>query len=244
MIVVGTASWRLPTPYASDFPGEGTHLQRYAKRLDGVEINTSFYGQHRAATYARWRDETPDGFRFAVKLIRSVTHERRLRDADEPLDRFLEDTSALGDKLGPILVQLPPSLMFDPWVAAEFFRPFRKRYAGPVVIAPRHPTWFGAGARDLLIDYQIAGVVADPVRPSGPVERWGWNGVHYYRLHGSPRIYWSRYSPGHLDELARLVVREPSADVWVVFDNTAAGYATTNALELQAKIAARSVTSR
>src|SRR5688572_19432683 len=110
---IGCAGWSIPREHAAEFPVEGTHLQRYAQRFPAVEINSSFYRPHRPETYARWAASTPDGFRFAVKVPREITHTRRLREVDEPLERFLAEAGALGEKLGPLLVQLPPSLQFE-----------------------------------------------------------------------------------------------------------------------------------
>jgi hypothetical protein len=112
-ITVGTAAWAIPKQYDDAFPSEGSHLVRYASRFDGVEINSSFYRLHRLSTYQRWAGDVPDHFRFAVKMPKTITHEARLRDIDEPLQRFLGEIAGLGSKLGPVLIQLPPSLKFD-----------------------------------------------------------------------------------------------------------------------------------
>src|SRR5258708_2979797 len=97
---VGCAGWSIPKKQAHHFPGAGSHLERYAGRFNAVEINSSFYRPHRPTTYARWADSVPAGFRFAVKVPREITHERRLVDAAEGLDRFLAEACALGDRLG------------------------------------------------------------------------------------------------------------------------------------------------
>jgi uncharacterized protein YecE (DUF72 family) len=110
---VGCASWSIPREHARRFPEQGSHLVRYAQRLLAVEINLSFHRPHRPSTYARWEAETPEDFAFSLKVPKEVTHKLRLVDADELLDRLLEETPALGAKRGPLLVQLPPSLAFD-----------------------------------------------------------------------------------------------------------------------------------
>src|ERR1700760_2293664 len=121
IVRVGCAGWALPKEHAARFPSDGSHLQRYAARLPAVEINSSFYKPHRPATYARWAAAVPAGFRFAVKLPRVITHDQRLANAADPLSRFLSETAALGSRLGPLLVQLPPSLAFQDSVAGAFF---------------------------------------------------------------------------------------------------------------------------
>ena len=108
-IYVGTASWAIPKTSQGAFPNEGSHLVRYASRFAGVEINSSFYRPHRLSTYQRWADDVPEHFRFAVKMPKTITHEGRLRDVAEPLLRFLGEIARLGDKLGPVLIQLPPA---------------------------------------------------------------------------------------------------------------------------------------
>ena len=95
----------------------GSHLERYGAILNAVEINSSFYRPHRTATYERWAASVPEDFRFAVKVPKAITHERRLKDVGDLLDRFLSEVSGLGPKLGPLLVQLPPSLSFQAGIA-------------------------------------------------------------------------------------------------------------------------------
>src|SRR4051794_31096467 len=110
---IGCAGWSLPRAVLERFPREGSHLQRYAARLNCTEINSSFYRPHQRSTYARWCESVPEDFRFAVKLPRAITHDARLRGVAKQLDTFLGQASGLGDKLGCLLVQLPPSLAFD-----------------------------------------------------------------------------------------------------------------------------------
>jgi uncharacterized protein YecE (DUF72 family) len=235
---IGTAGWSIPTASADRCAGPGTHLQRYARVFRGAEINTSFYRPHDATTYARWARSTGPSFRFAVKVPRVITHELKLRAARAPLDQFLLESAGLGAKRGPLLIQMPPSLAFDARVAASFFRLLRDRYDGFAVCEPRHPTWFSPEAEVLLVRYQIGRVAADPPPVAGGVCPGGWPGIVYYRLHGSPRKYWSSYDAGFLDALAADLRRVPSAvSVWCVFDNTASGAALENASQLAARLA-------
>ena len=149
------------------------------------------------------------------------------------LERFLDETSGLGHKRGPILVQLPPSLAFDARVAGRFFDCVRRSYDGPLVCEPRHATWALPGAEKMLTRYRVARVAADPPRVPAFGEPGGWDGIVYFRLHGAPRTYWSPYSTQYLDTLASTLRTADSAAVWCVFDNTASGVAIENALELQ-----------
>jgi uncharacterized protein YecE (DUF72 family) len=120
-LLVGTAGWSLPKVEQTHFPGEGSHLERYARRFAAAEVNSSFHRSHRPGVWERWRDAVPADFRFSVKMPKTISHEARLVDVDALLGSFVEEVSHLGTKLGCILVQLPPSLTFDATVAGQFF---------------------------------------------------------------------------------------------------------------------------
>ncbi|MGF6230670.1 uncharacterized protein YecE (DUF72 family) [Inquilinus ginsengisoli] len=231
-IYIGTAGWSVPSRYADRFPAEGSHLDRYARRLNAVEINTSFYRPHRRETYERWAASVPAEFRFAVKLPRTMTQERRLKDCGDRLDRFAAEVAGLGLKLGVVLVQLPPSLAFEAATVEGFFAELRRRIDAPAACEPRHASWFGPEAETLLAALRVARVAADPVRAPGDGEPGGWDGLVYYRLHGSPRIYYSDYDEAVLAGMRRRLQTHRAAGVpaWCIFDNTAAFAALGNAL--------------
>jgi uncharacterized protein YecE (DUF72 family) len=233
-ILIGTAGWSLPRAEQEHFPGDGSHLERYAARFGAVEINSTFHRSHRAATWLRWRAAVPEQFRFSVKIPKTITHTRQLRDCDDLIAPFLEEAGALGSKLSCLLVQLPPKLNFDPAVAASFFEKLRARTTVAVACEPRHASWFGPDADQLLERYDVARVAADPARVPLAAAPGGWRGFTYYRLHGSPRIYYSAYSAEFLASLAARIQNDQSVprDVWVIFDNTTLGAATGNALDL------------
>ena len=158
-----------------------------------------------------------------------ITHELRLQHCETALDEFLEQCLHLGEKLGCLLIQLPPSLRYEPSVALDFFSALRQRFAGAVVLEPRHASWLEAQA--LLVDLQIGRVTADPaVLDAGA----GWQGVQYWRLHGSPRIYHSAYGPERLQTFALQLSHSVAAGIptWCIFDNTASGHAVADALYL------------
>lgn len=234
---IGCAGWSLGREYWPQFPAEGTHLQRYAARFNCVEINSAFYRPHRRQTYARWADSVPPGFRFSVKVPKQITHELRLQHCDQALDEFLGQCEGLADRLGCLLVQLPPSLAFAPETVEAFFVALRQRFAGAVVLEPRHESW--VAAEPMLRAYRIAQVVVDPSRISTDGSAQGWAGVRYWRLHGSPRIYHSAYDERYLQALAEQlkVAAAEGAAVWCIFDNTASGSALGNALALTALMA-------
>jgi len=164
---------------------------------------------------------------------RAITHEQALRRTRPALERFLDEVKGLGKKLGPLLVQLPPSFEFDRRVAARFFEMLRERCTAHVVCEPRHATWFTPAADALLVAHQVGRVAADPPPAPGAERPGGWQGIVYYRLHGSPRKYWSRYSAQRIESLAKSMNAMPARiDCWCIFDNTASGAALENAWEL------------
>lgn len=235
---IGCAGWSIPKQHAAAFPIAGSHLARYAQRLAAVEINSSFYRPHRRATYERWAATVPDDFAFAVKLPKTISHALRLVGAAGALDEFLGQAAGLGGKLGVLLLQLPPSLGFDADIAGAFFALLRQRFDGGVVCEPRHPDWFAPAAEALLVARRIARVAADPPVVAAAADPGGWRGLAYFRLHGSPRIYYSDYASDRLDRLAEAVARlqDEGRTAWCIFDNTAAGAATANALALRERL--------
>jgi uncharacterized protein YecE (DUF72 family) len=246
-VYIGTAGWSIPREVASSFPGEGRHLERYARVLNCAEINSSFHRSHSARVYQRWAAQTPPGFRFSVKVPRTITHEGRLRRAREPLQRFLNEVAGLGDRLGVLLVQLPPSLAFETRPVCTFFRVLAELFDGSVVCEPRHPSWFTPTADAWMATLNVSRAAADPARWPGASVPGGWlsaqgdgqGAVLYYRWHGAPRMYWSRYTHQWLAQRAEELRQRPAdADCWCIFDNTAGGGAMSNALDFLATLEA------
>jgi uncharacterized protein YecE (DUF72 family) len=213
-------------------------LERYTREFDAVEVNSSFYRHHRESTWARWAASTPDDFRFAVKLPRAITHEAKLDVAGsrDVLDRFLGEVAQLGGKLGPLLVQLPPSLEFDAARATAFLDELRTRHDGDVVLEPRNASWFEEAADELLVHWRIARVAADPAKVPAAADPGGWRELAYARLHGSPRMYYSSYDAEAIRYTAQLLEQSGADRAWCVFDNTASGAALDNARELRAAL--------
>jgi uncharacterized protein YecE (DUF72 family) len=234
---IGTAGWSVPSRYAAEVAAGGSHLERYAQCLNAVEINSSFYRSHQRKTYQRWAASVPAGFRFAVKVPKAMTHEQRLDDCGELLDRFVAEVAGLGGRLGVLLVQLPPKLAFEKRVASRFFRDLRQRIDVAVACEPRHASWFTPETDDWLAGRRIARVAADPAPVTGAGEPGGWDGLAYYRWHGSPRIYYSDYDDAALTALGKRLQaqRQRGIPAWCILDNTASGAALGNALALTAR---------
>lgn len=234
MIAVGCAGWSLPRHEQHRFADEGSHLQRYASRFAVTEINSTFHRPHQPRIYERWASAVPADFRFCAKLPKALTHEQRLMNGEALLRQFLEEASPLGGKLACLLVQLPPSLAFDGAVAAGFLEMLRKHWPARAALEPRHASWFEPEADRLLREWQVARVLADPVRHDTGRAPGGWPGFVYVRLHGSPRMYYSAYEPSVMEALAQRLrlTQTECEEAWCIFDNTAAGAAVTNALQL------------
>lgn len=240
-IRVGLAGWSNPPAKRSERDPDQTHLSYYAAHFSCVEINSSFYRPHQSATYARWRDETPAPFRFSVKMPRSVTHERHLKRCATEVGRFYEDIAALQPKLAAVLVQLPPSLEFNGRVVRTFFNSVPRLRGTNVVCEPRHPSWFTSAVESTLRDAGVSRVAADPARCPGAEVPGGVRRFAYFRWHGSPRLYYSKYSEAQLATFAAAVTKAKATETWCVFDNTARHAAWDDALQFMAALRRRPV---
>jgi uncharacterized protein YecE (DUF72 family) len=236
-IHIGTAGWSVPKQYANNLPRVGTHLARYSQVFHCSEINSSFYRSHRLSTWTDWAATVPENFRFSVKAPKAITHEAKLACTQDQLKNFLSEVRNLGEKLGPILFQLPPKSAFDIVIARVFLIMLRDLYQGPIVFEPRHPTWFTAEADRLLKEFSIARVVADPARIPEAATAGGWSELIYCRLHGSPRMYYSAYPETYLQALAATIHQQSTKEIWCIFDNTASGAAFGDALSLKRLVA-------
>ena len=233
-IFIGCAGWSIASAHAARFPGGGSHLERYARIFNAVEINSSFYRPHQPRTYARWAESVPEDFRFAVKMPKAISHTKRLRDCGAEVQAFLDQTSCLGAKLGILLLQLPPGLAFDPGIVLPFLDDLRKRHRGAIACEPRHVSWFNASVDAALRERGITRAAADPARLPRAAAPAGDRKAEYLRLHGSPRMYYDAYPSETLERLARRLTRpgDRTCERWCMFDNTAEGHAIDDALKL------------
>jgi uncharacterized protein YecE (DUF72 family) len=233
---IGTAGWALPKALRTSQSAGKPVLEQYAALFDAVEINSSFYRPHRRSTYERWGASVPASFRFSIKLPRMITHELGLLRCERETAAFVESIGGLEEKLGAILVQLPPSRTFEQPVAAAFFKLLRKQTAAQIICEARNPTWFVHEATAVMEEHGITRVVADPVPPACAFAAPAHSRFAYFRLHGSPKMYYSSYSLEHLQGVA--VAARAAAETWFIFDNTAAGDAWSDAATLQRLISA------
>jgi uncharacterized protein YecE (DUF72 family) len=240
-VYVGTSGWSLARDVAPGSRPGSSGLERYAEYFNAVEVNSTFARLPRPETIERWRDSTPEAFRFAVKVPRSITHEARLAGVDGQLETFCELVSRFGPKLGPLLVQLPPSLEFEPDVAAPFLEKLARGAPAPVVLEPRHTSWFQEDVDRLLTEHRVARVAADPACCPAAARPAACPDVVYYRWHGAPRKYFSAYLPEAIAGLASTLLaarRTHGArrEIYCFLDNTALGAAAVNALSLKSAL--------
>jgi uncharacterized protein YecE (DUF72 family) len=261
---VGISGWRYPA-WRGDFYPVGLpqrrELEYAAERLTSIEINGSFYSLQRPSSYAAWRAQAPDGFVFAVKGGRYVTHLKRLVDVDTALANFFASgVLALGPKLGPILWQLPETLRFDPDVLDSFLAGLPPSTAAAAALALRHddklagdrvlataeadlplhhalefrsPTFAVPAAMEVLRRHRVACVLADTAGRWPKVEE-DTAPIRYVRLHGDVQLYASGYTEQAIDQWAERCRAWAASgqDVFVYFDNDMKGYAPHDAMRL------------
>ncbi len=223
---MGTSGWQYKDwrgrLYPSPLP-QRLWLERFAESFATVEINNAFYRLPERDTFAAWRDRTPDDFCFAVKMSRYLTHIKRLKDPAEPVERFLSRATALGDKLGPVLLQLPPTLqasveLLDATLA--LFPPSVR-----VAVEPRHASWWTDEVREVLVRHRAALSWADRLgRPVTPL--WRTTDWAYLRLHEGRAQPWPHYGR---TSLGSWVDRLPPGETYVYFNNDPGGAAVTDA---------------
>lgn len=229
---VGTSGWTYNHWRGPFYPyvGPSTRwLEFYAERFNTVELNATFYRPIREQTFMNWYARTPPGFVWSVKISRYITHTRRLLDAQEPFERFISALSPLREKLGPILIQLPPSLGFDQPRFEAFGRILPKGMQ--FTIEARHPAWLTDEALAALRDHHIAWCISDtagryPYREAVTAD------FIYIRLHGSQSLYASDYTEPELHAWSEKI-RAWNQDTYVYFDNDYQAYAPANALRLR-----------
>lgn len=236
-LYIGTSGWSYRWQgilYPEDMKS-ADFLSYYATRFNTTELNRSFYHFTMLKTIEKWLATTPASFRFAAKLHQEVTHKRRLVDAEEPLEKFMSRFLTMGERLGPVLVQLPGSLHFDFGVAAPFFRMLREKYPVPVfALEARHKSWFTEQAQDLLGEYDISWVISSAGKRFPKLETTTTD-IVYLRLHGDEKMYAAAYSEEQLERYAFMIHDWLLADkeVWVYFNNTILGHAVTDAQKLR-----------
>lgn len=206
-------------------------FERYAEEFDTVEINASFYRVPLAATFEGWRDKAAPGFRYAVKVNRFITHMKKLLDCEAEVDRFIDLARPLGDRLGPLLYQLPPSLHKDIGRLDAFLSRLPRDVEQ--VVEFRHKSWYDEEVLALLDRHGVGFVAHDLKGLVSP--RWASGRTAYVRFHGSAGKYWGRYSDEALLEWADWLTRQSRSgkSCWCYFNNDIHGHAIDDARTLK-----------
>ncbi|WP_010586550.1 DUF72 domain-containing protein [Schlesneria paludicola] len=235
-LLIGCAGWSIPFSQRDQLPGEDSHLERYARHFNAVEIVSSFHRPHRKSTYARWAASVEDSFRFSVKIPQEISHEARLRGTGHLLEEFLSECTRLGDRLGCLLLELPPTLHYDPAIVGSFFEQLRRMVDVPVACEPRHVSWFNDDVDQQLASFRVSLVASNPdaLHSGRGKSHGGWTEIAYIRLPGTPRVYSLQHDPFHLTQLADQLrhLSQSRKTTWCIFDNTTLGTAIENAMEL------------
>jgi uncharacterized protein YecE (DUF72 family) len=234
VILVGTSGWQYRDWrgrfYPRDLP-QRLWLEWYAAAFATVEVNNAFYRLPERHTFENWRERTPDDFVMAVKMSRFLTHIKRLRDPQEPVARFLDHAAGLGDKLGPVLLQLPPTLRADAHLLDAVLAEFPPHVK--VAVEPRHESWWIPAVQDTLRRHRAALCWADrlgrPITPLWRTAGWGYLRLHEGRARPRPG-YGGQALNTWLDRITDAF--EADKDVYVYFNNDPGGAAIRDAVTL------------
>jgi uncharacterized protein YecE (DUF72 family) len=240
-VLVGTSGWNYEDwkgPFYPETLPRANWLEYYVRNFRTIEVNATFYHEMKESTYRKWREVTPAGFCWAVKAHHFITHVKRLHDAEEPLKRFFGTVRLLGDKLGPMLFQFPPSLAFDRTVLEEFVAALRSAQSSAdlpadsrCAIEPRHASWMRDEALECLRALGLGFCISD-TGGRYPYRKAVTSDFAYIRPHGPTTLYASSYSDAQLESCAARVAALDT-DAYIYFDNSCMAYAPNNALSLK-----------
>jgi len=242
VILLGTSGWQYRDWRDLFYAGvpQRRWLEHYATSFATVEVNNAFYRLPERDTFAQWRARTPDDFCVAVKMSRYLTHIKRLKEPAEPVARFMSRAEALGDRLGPVLLQLPPNLTADADTLDAVLREYPKSVK--VAVEPRHESWWTPQIRSVLEKRAAALCWADRLgRPLTPLWRtagWGYLRLHEGRANPRPRYGRAALSTW-LDRIAEAFPARQGAPVYVYFNNDPGGAAIRDAAALGALASGR-----
>lgn len=231
-IRIGTSGWNYPhwrkVFYPERLP-QSKWLNFYTEHFSTVELNASFYRQPAQKTFENWRKKTPPNFLWSVKANRYITHVKKLRDTRDSLERFYGALEGLGEKLGVVLFQLPPSLSFDEKIFIDFLNSQPQGHR--IAIEFRHGSWFCKRLYELLHQKNTAFCISDTAGRY-PYAEVITADFMYIRLHGSRILYGSNYTK---DELRTWATKAKNwgKEIFIYFDNDYQGYAVQNALSLK-----------
>ncbi|MFC6997673.1 DUF72 domain-containing protein [Rufibacter roseus] len=236
-LYIGTSGWSYAWRgifYPEDIKS-AEMLPFYAQHFNCTEVNSSFYHFTMEKTIQKWLDITPPHFKFAPKLHRSITHENRLQNIEDPLRKWMGRFLIMGERLGPVLVQLPGSFHYNEMVAKHFFTLLRDLYPQTVfALEVRHVSWHTEEALELLEEFNISLVVISAGK-KWPALAAATTDTVYLRLHGHEVVYRSPYPEEELERFTYMAQDWllDGKEVWCFFNNTIGGNATTDAQKLK-----------
>jgi uncharacterized protein YecE (DUF72 family) len=227
---IGTSGWHYEHWEGRFYPDrmpKSRWLEFYSGHYTTVELNNSFYRLPSIEAFTRWRNTVPDGFKFAVKMSRFITHIKRLKDAEEPLLMFLSHADYLEEKLGPLLYQLPPNMKCDYPLLERFLSVLPQRYCH--IFEFRHVSWLNDDVFELLWKYNAGLCVFDMPDLTCPLVTTSDTG--YIRFHGSQGLYSSFYSDEEMMAWTKRIreIRRDLSEIYIYFNNDAEAYAVLNA---------------
>ncbi|OPX39670.1 MAG: hypothetical protein B1H13_09270 [Desulfobacteraceae bacterium 4484_190.3] len=232
LVRIGTSGWTYGhwkgIFYPEDQP-KAKWLEYYTRKFDTVELNASFYRLPQETTFKNWFTRTPEGFLWSLKASRYITHIKRLSDVNEALQRFYDRAGLLGSKLGPLLFQLPPSLVYDTRLVQTFLAQLDPCYRHAIEV--RNPSWLNSEFLRQIQDNNTAFCISDTAGRYPYGEEITADFV-YIRLHGSRKLYASEYTTEELEGWAKKIVAW-GRETFVYFDNDFEGYAVRNARQLK-----------
>lgn len=237
-IRVGCSGWAYKHWRGLFYPEGLAHsrwFEHYAQEFDTVELNNSFYRLPKPETFAKWRDQAPPGFCYAVKANRFITQAKKLLDCDEPMARMMQAMEPLGDRTGPLLFQLPPSLKFN----AERLEAFLGIIPDGIhnVFEFRDASWYRKETFELLERHGASFCVHDMAGSASP--RLAVGPIAYIRFHGTAGKYVGRYTDAQVESWAQWSIEQAGhgRTVWCYFNNDIHGHAIEDARAMNSMIA-------
>lgn len=236
-IHIGTSGWSYKHWQGIFYPDEvksAKYLEYFINHFDCVELNSSFYHLPLKSTVEGWMKRTPETFIFCPKLSRYITHQLRLTKVEEPLERFFGIFDIMINRMGPVLIQLPPGLPFDYQRTSSFLEILTSGYGEyRYAIEIRHKSWINDEAFKLLEKYRIAFTIADSGERYPYYEQITTDFV-YIRFHGNGQLYASDYSDAEMELYAGKIKEwNKNKTIWIFFNNDVHGYALKNAMKLR-----------
>jgi uncharacterized protein YecE (DUF72 family) len=235
---VGTSGWSYKDWIEVFYPKNlksTDWLTHYAKTFDCTEINSSFYRLPQKQTVINWINKVPKEFLFCPKMSRYLTHIKRLKEPEEPLERFFGIFEPMQKQMGPVLIQLPKIVPFDYDIAERLYKLLKEKYSSyQFAMEVRHESWMKEDSYTLMTKYDIAFVISH----SGghfPYEEIVTSKNIYFRFHGPGSLYNTKYDDADLKKYAKLFKNwmKKGHELWIFFNNDWFGYGIDNALTLR-----------